>query len=132
MEIPLHFVLSSAPEKTRNFFAENWRKVGKLSGGADAVAFETVPAARWKRKYILRKALLRGATAGLRKNTFGVVKSLVSDSLASEARDQYTLGYLTSESFYDDKFRNIDVRVDRPNVNVIAKRGYYPSAQDFK
>jgi VWFA-related protein len=52
--------------------------------------------------------------------------------IASEARDQYTLGYLTSESFYDDKFRPIDVRVDRPNVTVIAKHGYYPSAQDYK
>jgi len=52
--------------------------------------------------------------------------------IAAEARDQYTLGYLTSESFYDDKFRPIDVRVDRPNVTVIAKRGYYPSAQDYK
>jgi len=52
--------------------------------------------------------------------------------IATEARDQYTLGYLTSESFYDDKFRPIDVRVDRPNVTVIAKRGYYPSAQDYK
>lgn len=52
--------------------------------------------------------------------------------IASEARDQYTLGYLSHESIYDDKFRNIDVRVDRPNVTVIAKHGYYPSAQDYK
>ena len=52
--------------------------------------------------------------------------------IADEARDQYTLGYLSHESIFDDKFRNIDVRVDRPNVTVIAKRGYYPSAQDYK
>ena len=52
--------------------------------------------------------------------------------IADEARDQYTLGYLSHESIYDDKFRNIEVRVDRPNVTVINKRGYYPSAQDYK
>ncbi len=52
--------------------------------------------------------------------------------IAEEARNQYTLGYLSHESIYDDKFRPIDVRVDRPNVTVIAKRGYYPSAQDYK
>ena len=52
--------------------------------------------------------------------------------IAEEARDQYTLGYLSHESIYDDKFRAIDVRVDRPNVTVIAKHGYYPSAQDYK
>ncbi len=32
---------------------------------AEAVAFEVVPPARWKRLYLLKKALLRGATAGL-------------------------------------------------------------------
>jgi VWFA-related protein len=63
-------------------------------------------------------------------NTNGIERSYAK--IAEEARDQYTLGYLTSESFYDDKFRPIDVRVDRPNVTVIAKRGYYPSAQDYK
>ncbi|MGA9061759.1 MAG: VWA domain-containing protein [Terracidiphilus sp.] len=52
--------------------------------------------------------------------------------IAEEARDQYTLGYLSHESIYDGKYRSIDVRVDRPNVTVIAKPGYYPSAQDYK
>ncbi len=52
--------------------------------------------------------------------------------IAEEARNQYTLGYLSHESIYDGKYRAIDVRVDRPNVTVIAKPGYYPSAQDYK
>jgi VWFA-related protein len=52
--------------------------------------------------------------------------------VTEEARDQYTLGYLSHESIYDAKFRSIDVHVNRPNVSVIAKRGYYPSAQDHK
>jgi VWFA-related protein len=52
--------------------------------------------------------------------------------IADEARNQYTLGYISHESIYDDKYRNIDVRVDRPNVNVTAKPGYYPSAQQYK
>jgi VWFA-related protein len=52
--------------------------------------------------------------------------------IADEARNQYTLGYLSHESIYDDKYRPIDVRVDRPNVNVTAKPGYYPSAQEYK
>ena len=52
--------------------------------------------------------------------------------IADEARTQYTLGYLSHESIYDGKYRSIDVRVDRPNVVVMAKPGYYPSAQDYK
>jgi len=52
--------------------------------------------------------------------------------IADEARNQYTLLYLSHESIYDDKYRSIDVRVDRPNVVVTAKPGYYPSAQVYK
>ena len=52
--------------------------------------------------------------------------------LAGEARNQYTLGYLSHESIYDAKYRSIDVHVNRPNVVVTAKTGYYPSAQDYK
>jgi VWFA-related protein len=52
--------------------------------------------------------------------------------IADEARNEYTLLYLSHESVYDDKYRNIDVRVDRPNVVVTAKPGYYPSAQEYK
>ena len=52
--------------------------------------------------------------------------------IAEEARNQYTLLYLSHESVYDDKYRNIDVRVDRPNIVVTAKPGYYPSAQQYK
>jgi VWFA-related protein len=50
--------------------------------------------------------------------------------IANEARDRYSLGYYTHESVYDGKFRAIDVRVLRPNLDVIARKGYYPSAQD--
>ena len=52
--------------------------------------------------------------------------------IAAEARNQYTLGYLSHESVYDGKYRNIDVRVDRPSLVVTAKPGYYPSAQSYK
>lgn len=45
---------------------------------AEAEAFEVVPPARWSRSYLLRKALLRGATAGLHTNAKGVLKSIVA------------------------------------------------------
>lgn len=60
----------------------------------------------------------------------GIEKSYAK--IASEARNQYTLGYLSHESIYDGRYRSIDVRVDRPNLVVTAKSGYYPSAQDYK
>jgi glycosyltransferase involved in cell wall biosynthesis len=47
---------------------------------ADAVVFETIPPARWKRSYILRKAALQGATAALQPNcgVVNIVKSIIA------------------------------------------------------
>ena len=52
--------------------------------------------------------------------------------IADEARNQYTLVYASHLSIYDDRYRSIDVRVNRPNIVVTAKPGYYPSAQEYK
>jgi len=52
--------------------------------------------------------------------------------IASEARNQYTLGYYSHESVFDTRFRTVEVRVNRPNLTIIAKRGYYPSGQDYR
>ena len=51
-------------------------------------------------------------------------------ALASEARNQYTLGYYSHEPLIDGKYRKIDVRVNRPGLEVSAKSGYWPSGQD--
>jgi VWFA-related protein len=53
------------------------------------------------------------------------------EKIAEEARDQYTLGYLSHQPVIDSRFRTIDVRVDRPDLEVVAKHGYYPSAEDL-
>jgi len=60
----------------------------------------------------------------------GIEKSYAK--VAEEARTQYTLGYLSHESVYDDRYRTINVVLNRPNMVVTAKPGYYPSAQDYK
>jgi VWFA-related protein len=60
----------------------------------------------------------------------GIEKSY--QKIAEEARNQYTLGYLSHEPIDDGKYRNIDVRVSRPDLEIIAKHGYYPSSQDYK
>ena len=52
--------------------------------------------------------------------------------ITDEARNQYTLIYASHIPVYDDRYRNIDVRVDRPDMVVTAPPGYYPSAQGSK
>jgi VWFA-related protein len=48
--------------------------------------------------------------------------------LASLARTQYTIGYYSHLPVLDGKYRVLDVRVLRPNLDVVAKKGYYPAA----
>jgi VWFA-related protein len=52
--------------------------------------------------------------------------------IAEEVRVQYTVGYYTHEPFIDGKYRSIEVKVLRPGLTVIAKKGYYPTASDVK
>lgn len=71
-----------------------------------------------------------GGSLDLEKNANGIEKSY--QHLAEQARAQYTLVYYSDEPAIDDKYRKIEVRVDRPSkeIEVTAKPGYYPSAQD--
>ena len=50
--------------------------------------------------------------------------------IAEQVRTQYTIGYYSHEPMVDGKFRPIEVKVLRPNLTVIAKKGYYPTATD--
>jgi VWFA-related protein len=77
---------------------------------------------------LAKYTLATGGTLDAENSVNGIEKSYAK--IAEEARTQYTLGYLSHQPFIDGKFRKIDVRVDRPGLEVIAKTGYYPSAQD--
>lgn len=49
--------------------------------------------------------------------------------IAEEVRVQYTAGYYSNEPLTDGKYRSLEVQVLRPGLDVIAKKGYYPSPQ---
>jgi VWFA-related protein len=69
-----------------------------------------------------------GGTLDSERSLNGIEKSYAK--IVEEARNQYTLGYYSHQPFIDGKFRKIDVRVDRPGLEVVAKTGYYPNARD--
>ena len=73
-----------------------------------------------------------GGALDLEKNANGIEKSY--QAIAEKARAQYTLLYYSDEPAIDGKYRRIEVRVDRPNkeIEVTAKPGYYPTAQDVR
>jgi succinoglycan biosynthesis protein ExoM len=62
----------------QDFFRRKIEQGYNFIWSADAVAYEVVPPARWARKYMLRKALLRGATARLQPSCglLSIAKSL--------------------------------------------------------
>jgi VWFA-related protein len=66
------------------------------------------------------------------RNTNGIEKSY--QKVSEEARRQYTLVYYSHEPAIDNKFRSIEVRVDRPSkeIEITTKLGYYPTAQDVR
>ncbi len=43
------------------------------------------------------------------------------------ARDEYTLGYNSPMPVTSPAYRKIEVRVDRPDLTIVAKDGYYPT-----
>lgn len=50
--------------------------------------------------------------------------------IAEDVRVQYTAGYYSNEPITDGKFRTVEVKVLRPGLDVIAKRGYYPTPEN--
>jgi hypothetical protein len=71
----------------QDFFRRKIEQGNAFIWSADAVVYETVPPARWKRRYMLRKALLRGASARLQPScdAASIAKSLVAVPLYAVA-----------------------------------------------
>lgn len=64
----------------QDFFRRKIEKGYVFIWSADAVAYEVVPPKRWKRRYMIRKALLRGASARLQPTcgTMSILKSVIA------------------------------------------------------
>lgn len=100
--------------------------------------------ARWGEGYISRLhlpltmydnilgkyTLATGGTLDSERGLNGIETSYAK--IAEQARDQYTLGYYSHLPLIDGKFRKIDVRVERPGLEVTAKNGYYPSSSQLR
>jgi VWFA-related protein len=59
----------------------------------------------------------------------GIQRSFAA--LAALARTQYTIGYYSKVPVIDERYRTIEVDVLRPDLDVKAPRGYYPTATNL-
>jgi VWFA-related protein len=137
------YVISDGKE---NGSKATYKEVLKFLQGNEIQVYGTLvgDSARWGEGYVSRfhlpftmydnrlvsYVIQTGGTLDSERNLNGIEKSY--QSLTEEARNQYTLVYASHEPLIDGKFRNIDVRVDRPGLEVVAKKGYYPTAQDLR
>jgi VWFA-related protein len=71
-----------------------------------------------------------GGQVDVESRTPGIIRSFAK--IAEEVRTQYTVGYYTHEPFIDGKYRKLEVKVLRPNLDVTSKQGYYPTASDAR
>jgi VWFA-related protein len=71
-----------------------------------------------------------GGTLESERGVNGIENSYAE--IAETARTQYTLGYYSHEPVIDGKYRKIEVRVERPGMDVTAKQGYYPNALESR
>lgn len=47
------------------------------------------------------------------------------DELSDELRQQYVLGYYPTNPKHDGSFRKIKIEVNRPDLKILSRRGYY-------
>ena len=122
------------------------KEVIKYCQGHEIAVYATLvgDSARWGQGYLSRfhipfqmndnvltkYASQTGGQLDSEVSTNGIEKSY--QRIAEEARRQYTLGYISHQPAIDDRFRSIEVRVNRPNVEVTSKTGYYPDSQQVR
>ena len=73
-------------------------------------------------------ALATGGTLDSEVSERGMQLSFAK--ITNAVRNQYTLGYLSHSNVMASQFHTIEVRVEGiPNLEVIARDGYYPTAR---
>jgi Ca-activated chloride channel family protein len=49
--------------------------------------------------------------------------------ISEELRSQYVLGYYPTNNKRDGTFRKIQVQIDRPDMKILSRKGYYAPRQ---
>jgi len=70
-------------------------------------------------------AVRTGGTLDSETSRDGIERSF--QRVVGAARTEYTLGYNSPSPATNPAYRKIEVRVNRPNLTIIAKEGYYPT-----
>jgi VWFA-related protein len=91
-------------------------------GYLDRVHLPLIPA----ENVLPRYADATGGVLEAQLSANGIERSFAT--IMKEARTQYTLGFYSHVPTIDGRYRTLDIHVERPNLWVIARHGYYPTA----
>jgi Ca-activated chloride channel homolog len=72
----------------------------------------------------LRKLAYETGGRVLYPNNFGQLNNIYAQ-VDEELRNQYTVGYISTNTAKDGSYRHIDVRVEAPGAQISARPGYY-------
>lgn len=87
--------------------------------------YENVPQKEFlQADLILRKLAYETGGRVLYPNSFGQLDNVYAE-VDEELRNQYTIGYLSTNTAKDGSYRRIEVRVAAPGAAVSARPGYY-------
>ena len=86
-----------------------------------------IPFTRLRDNALPRLAALTGGESLSEFRVKGIETSFAR--IGDDVRLQYTIGYYSNEPLADGKYRSVDVRVLKPDLDVIAKKGYYPTPE---
>ena len=110
----------------QDFFGRMIERGHKFIWCNEAVAYEVVPPIRWKRSFMLRRALLRGAVANVDPN-FGA-KEIAKSAIAVPA---YTLGLPFALILGQDKFMTLLVKLCDHVGKLLSLVGINPIKESY-
>ncbi len=109
-----------------DFFRRKVEQGRSFIWSADAIAYEVLPPARWKRSYYLRKALLHGGYAVLQPDcgAMSVIKSLIAIPL-------YTLGLPFALLTGQHRFMMLLIKLCEHTGKVLFLAGIRPIREEY-
>ena len=110
----------------QDFFRRKIEEGYRFIWSSDAAVYETIPPARWKRSYILRKAMLQGATSALQPDcgAVSIAKSIVAVPL-------YTLAAPFALLLGAHYFMSLMVKICDHSGKLLMKMGVNPIREEY-
>jgi len=96
-----------------------------LARMANAGYYDSIPSEVFAQADMaLRKLAFETGGRVLYPNNFGQLDNIYAE-VDEELRNQYTLGYVSTNQVKDGQYRHIQVSVDAPSVSISSRPGYY-------